>query len=343
MEQVDVLVVGGGPGGLACASHLAQRGVRVILAERKPAIGPKVCAGGITWHGLIKLVPENLIERAFPEQLICSDRQRLVIAEKNPIIATVSRDKLGQWMAEQAQNAGVRIRTDTRLVGWSGHEAVLETKGRGQSSLKFRYLVGADGSNSRVRQMLSVPRTLVGLGLNAMIPGSKPAMEWHLRPGLFGSGYAWIFPHKEFCSVGAYADHRSLAAAALKRQFLTWCATQHLELDPAIIRAGLVNYDYRGVRFDDAFLVGDAAGLASGLTGEGIYPALVSGQAVAKMILDPLYRAPELARLIRRHAQHCRVLRLAGRFPRLSGLLMETLLVLLRLGVIDFHQLEMAD
>ena len=116
MEQVDVLVVGGGPGGLACATLLAQEGVRVVLVDRKSEIGPKVCAGGITWHGLIKLVPESLIERTFPEQIICSDRQRLVIGDKNPIIATVSRKVLGRWMAGKAQNAGVRILTDTRLV-----------------------------------------------------------------------------------------------------------------------------------------------------------------------------------------------------------------------------------
>ena len=43
-ERVDVLIVGGGPGGLACAADLAAGGVRVLLAERKAKIGAKVCA-----------------------------------------------------------------------------------------------------------------------------------------------------------------------------------------------------------------------------------------------------------------------------------------------------------
>lgn len=343
MEQVDVLIVGGGPGGLACATLLAQEGVKVVLVERKPVIGPKVCAGGITWHGLIKLVPETLIERAFPEQIICSDRQRVVISEKNPIIATVSREALGQWMAREAENAGVRILTNTRLVVCTEHEAVLETKGRGQFPLGYRHIVGADGSNSRVRHMLAVPSTLVGLGINAMVPGRFPRMEWHLRPGLFGSGYAWIFPHGNSCSVGAYTGSRCCSATQLKRQLLVWCQQQNLTLDLEKIRAGLVNYDYQGVCFGNAFLVGDAAGLASGLTGEGIYPAMVSGQVVARMILDPHYPAPELARLVRRHKQHRQMIRLAGRYPGLGRFLMEILLVLLRLGVVDFHTLEMAD
>lgn len=344
MEQADVLVAGGGPGGLACATLLAQQGAKVVLVERKPVIGPKVCAGGITWHGLINLVPETLIERAFPEQVICSQRQHLVIREANPIIATISRKNLGQWMAQQAENAGVRILTKTRLVSCDRQRATLMTEGRGATTLQYTHLVGADGSNSRVRRMLGLPTELVGLGLNAMLPGSYPQMEWHLRPRLFGSGYAWIFPHAQSSSVGAYADHRFYSASRLKRQFMHWCREQNLPpLDPASIRAGLVNYDYRGIRFGNCFLVGDAAGLASGLTGEGIHPALISGQVVARMILDPQYPGKELETLVRRHQQHGLMVRLAGRYPRLGGLLMDALLLLLRWKVIDFHKLEMAD
>ncbi|MDD2463630.1 MAG: NAD(P)/FAD-dependent oxidoreductase [Desulfobulbus sp.] len=343
MERADVLVVGGGPGGLACATLLAQKGVKVVLIERKPVIGPKVCAGGITWHGLINLLPETLIERAFPEQSICSDRQHLVIRESNPIIATISRENLGQWMAKEAQKAGVCIRTATRLITCTQHEATVETEGRGQMTLHFSHLVGADGANSRVRKLLAVPTELGGLGLNAMIDGSFPRMEWHLRPALFGSGYAWIFPHADKCSVGAYADQSLFSATHLKTQLLHWCGEQKLSLEPGAIRAGLVNYDYRGVRFAKGFLVGDAAGLASGLTGEGIYPALISGQVVARMILDPHYPALELKRLVRRHQQHRQMVQLAGRYPRLGSLLTEALLVLLRWHIIDFHKLEMAD
>lgn len=342
-ERTDILVVGGGPGGLACATLLAQQGAGVVLAERKPVIGPKVCAGGITWHGLLKHVPAHLIERSFPEQVIVTPRQQGVVAEKDPIIATINRKRLGQWMAAQAQEAGVTVLTATRAVALAERQATLEAADGRRITLGYDHLVGADGSNSLVRRFLGLPSAAMGVGVQSMHPGSLPRMEWHLAPRLFGSGYGWIFPHGEDCSVGVYGNARHLTARTLKERLLRWAAAQGLELDPATFRAGLVNYDYRGVRFGRIWLVGDAAGLASGLTGEGIYPALVSGQTVARMILDPDYPGNELAKLAIQHRRHRQMATLAGRGGRLCALLMEAMVALLRLKVIDFHSLEMAE
>lgn len=343
MEKTEVLIVGGGPGGLACATLLAQRGVRVVLVERKPVIGPKVCAGGITWHGLIRRIPTHLIKGAFPQQVIVSPRQRVVVRQPNPIIATVDRQQLGQWMADQALQAGVQILTGTQLLGCGDRQALLRHQGGRQWRLGYGDLVGADGANSRVRRLLGVPTTRMGLGLNAMIAGHFADMEWHLRPELFASGYAWIFPHGDQCSVGAYADQSLFSAVALKKRLLAWCAERQIVVEPQAIRAGMINYDYRGVRFDGAYLVGEAAGLVSGLTGEGIYPALISGETVAEMILDRQFPGDVLARLAHQHRRHAQLVALAGRHPRLCGTLMELALVLLRCRLLDFRRLEMSD
>ena len=341
-EQVDVLIVGGGPGGLACAADLAAGGVRVLLAERKAKIGAKVCAGGITWNGLIRLVPEALIEAAFPEQHIVTGRQRAVVAEENPIVATVNRERLGQWMAQRAAAAGADLRTGCRVLRVEGGRATLEDTAGRQTRITFDFLVGADGSNSLVRRSLGLPARAVGLGLNAMLPGRHARMEWHLRADLFGCGYGWVFPHAEEVSVGAYTAASGLSGRALRERLLAWAAAQGMRIDADTVRAGLVNFDYRGLRFDRTFLVGDAAGLASGLTGEGIHPALISGRAVARLILDPAAATAALDLLVRHQHRHRRLVALAGPHRRFCGLLMETLVVLLRLKILDFRALEMA-
>lgn len=345
LDKTDILVIGAGPGGLACATLLAQQGAKVVLVERKAMIGPKVCAGGITWGGLIKYVPSDLIERGFPRQHVVTRLQRVVVTETNPIVATISRERLGQWMADQASAVGVTVLTRTRALTLEKHRAILETGEKDKMTLGFNHLVGADGSNSMVRRFLGLPTTAMGIGLNCMLPDRCPQMEWHLNTRLFGYGYGWIFPHAAKVSIGAYGDVNNLSARVLKQRLLSWAAVQGFRPDPESIRAGLVNYDYRGVRFDHTWLVGDAAGLASGLTGEGIYPALVSGQAVARMILDPNSpaSASELHGLVRKHHLHRRIVGLAGRHRPFCGLMLEVLAVLLRIKILDFRTLEMAE
>ena len=342
IESTDILVLGGGPGGLACATLLARQGAKVALAERKSSIGPKVCAGGITWHGLLRHVPDHLVERAFPEQHIVTPRQRFSLVEPNPIIATVNRQRLGQWMAGQAEGAGVRLLTGTRAVSQADGRATLETANGRRITIDWGHLVGADGSNSLVRRFLGLPTTAMGVGVHCMHPGHYPRMEWHLDGRKFGSGYGWLFPHAESCSVGAYGDARQLSARLLKDRLLLWADGLGIRLDPAALRAGLINYDFRGLRFGRTWLVGDAAGLASGLTGEGIYPALVSGETVARMILDPHYRDQRFDVLVRKQRQHRRMVALAGSNSRLTGLLIELSALMLRLKVVALHSLEMA-
>lgn len=342
-EHTDVLIVGGGPGGLACATLLAQHDLKVVLVERKSVIGPKVCAGGITWNGLLKHVPADLIEQTFPEQHIITPWQHAQVAEKNPIIATVNRQRLGQWMVERAQAAGVTVFSGTRISTLEQGRAVLEHADGRQRQYRFAQLVGADGSNSLVRRFLGLPTAAMGFGLNCMIPGHHSQMEWYLAPKLFGCGYGWCFPHQTECSIGVYADSRVLPARILKQRLLLWAEQHNIQIEPMTIRAGQVNYDYRGVRFGSVWLVGDAAGLASGLTGEGIYSALVSGQEVARMIVHANHEAKQLDGLVRRHARHRRLATMALAHPRACPLLMETMVLLLRLKIIAFRHLEMAE
>jgi geranylgeranyl reductase len=86
MQSFSVIIVGAGPGGLACAKLLAEHGIDVLVLEKKPVAGPKVCGGGITWAGLIKRVPEHLIEHVFLKQYIRSNYQQTVIKAEDPIV-----------------------------------------------------------------------------------------------------------------------------------------------------------------------------------------------------------------------------------------------------------------
>jgi len=342
MERIENIVIGAGPGGLACARLLAGQGRDVLVLEQKKVIGPKVCAGGITWSGLLRIVPESLLEGAFSDQYVHTNLQHIRVSERDPIIATVSREKLGQWMATSARSAGALIKTGTRVSSIANGRITISGPDQSPRAIGFVNLIGADGSTSLVRRHLGLSARKMGVGINYMVRARTQRMEWHLNTRLFGSGYGWIFPHRQKISIGAFSDLGNMKAKDLQQKLLLWAGKQGYDLHGEHGRAALVNSDFQGCFFDNIFLVGDAAGLASGLTGEGIYPAIVSGEAVAKKILEPTYQAPEIAAMVRKQRQHRRVIELSGKSPFFCSLLMEWLVLLLRMKLIRFQALEMA-
>jgi len=341
-RSTDILIVGAGPGGLACARILAEQGRQVLVLERKKTVGAKVCAGGITWDGLINVVPEHLIERSFCDQHIFSRHQKVLVSEKNPIIATVNRSTLGQWMAEQAKKAGADIITGHRVVSITDQHVTVRSLSGEKTDIFFSHLVGADGAHSLVRKWLDIPSKLIGPGINYQIDGAVEKMEWHLNTIYFGYGYGWIFPHKRTVSIGAYSPQGNMPAKQLKNNLISWAAEKGYLLKNESCRSAMINYDYRGYQFKNIWLVGDAAGLASGLTGEGIYPAIVSGETVARRIVDPCQSDKAIYDMVKKQRQHQKVIALASRHPRLCSMFMEILVFMLKCKVIDFHALEMA-
>jgi geranylgeranyl reductase len=337
MQSFSVVIVGAGPGGLACAKVLAKHDIDVLVLERKSTIGPKVCGGGITWAVLTKRIPENLIDRSFTAQHIRSNLQSTVISSSQPIISTIRREILGQWMLNQAEKAGAVIKNSCSVKSIT--KKSVETN---QGTFGYHYLIGADGSSSIVRKYLNLETEKTGVGIQFMVPGHFKKMEWHLNASLFKNGYCWIFPYHDMASVGIYGTKPQNNPKDMLVSLKKWSARYEIPVKGLKPKAGTINYDYRGWRFGSTMLVGDAAGLASGLTGEGIYPALVSGETAAKTIINPDYDSRELQKLIRKQQKHQRILDLSAKHKSVNILTMEILILALRAGIIPFSMLEMA-
>ena len=328
---------------MACAAKAAGAGLKTLVLERENEIGPKVCAGGITWNGLMRTVPAELAERSFPVQHLRSPWQRATVRSATPIIATIDRRTLGQDMAKQAVAAGAEIRTGYRLSGIDGTTLSCQMIANGnREAIHAEFVVGADGSSSLVRRSLGIPSTAVGIGITYQLPGEYPEMQWHLDAKRFGSGYAWVFPHRRSASIGGYVDSRCLSAKMLKNNLLCWAESQGYPLRQYRAEAGLINFDYRGHRFGNTFLIGDAAGLASGLTGEGIYSAILSGEAVAEILAGTGSGEKRMSGLIGNHRRHRRMVEMLNRSPRLAGMVGEIVTLALRIGLLGFTSIEMA-
>ena len=339
--KYDVVVVGGGPGGLHCGRILAENGVRVLILERNEVIGSKVCAGGITWKGLIGRVPPELIERSFFSQTITTRMQNITIGSQNPVVATVNRQRLGRFMAKRARAYGADLITGAQVFQIEKNTVTYRCEQK-KHTVSFDYLVGADGSMSRVRGDLGLPVEHYGIGITYTVPEIVENMVWNFDSAAIGSGYTWIFPHAESVSVGGYAAAPRLRAAALNEYIVKWTTGKQIDLHTLRPQAEKISCDFRGWKFGNRFLVGDAAGLASALTGEGIFPAFVSAEAAASTILDRNHTSPALQMILEKHRKHAIMSRLANHHSSVAFLLSELSALLLRYRLIPISAFEMA-
>jgi salicylate hydroxylase len=197
-EHKQMVIAGGGIGGLAAAVACAQRGVPVQLLERAAQlsevgagiqIGPNVMRILQAW-GLGSALAQVA---AFPEQLQARDAQTgqvlgtLTLGERAQArygapYATTHRADLQRLLLRAAQSAGVDLRLGQTLQGWQDSEAALQVNTVEGLSFQTSALIGADGVWSAVRQQLlgdAPPRFTGHLAYRALV--AQADLPAHLR------------------------------------------------------------------------------------------------------------------------------------------------------------------
>jgi geranylgeranyl reductase len=134
-------------------------------------------------------------------------------------------------------------------------------------------------------------------------------------PALAG-GYFWVFPHCDYTSIGAVAWKHAVRPAALRAYVDARMARLGLARHGERFEGATLEVEFRGLHFQgDVHLAGDAAGVPSALTAEGIYSALLTGEEVAREVLDPAYRSRRVARWLTVKRRHDRFAALLRRRP----------------------------
>jgi salicylate hydroxylase len=197
-EHKQVVIAGGGIGGLAAAVACAQRGVPVQLLERAAQlsevgagiqIGPNVTRILQAW-GLGAALSQ---EAAFPKQLQARDAQTgrvlgtLRLGKRAQALygapyATIHRADLQGLLYAAAQVAGVDVRLNQTVRGWREAQEGLQVDTANGVSLQASALIGADGVWSEVRQQLlgDAPARFTGhLAYRALV--AQADLPVHLR------------------------------------------------------------------------------------------------------------------------------------------------------------------
>lgn len=302
MESFDVIIIGAGPGGLKCAEMLGNTSLKVLLLEKNEVIGPKVCAGGLTGKGFEYLnLPPHLIEFSYNRVKLNVNNSTSTLKSDTDFAFTIDRKEFGQWQLQQLKTfSNIEVRTANKVTEITKDFVVADGE-----KIGYNYLVGADGSNSVVKTYLGFKSKGMGIGIQYIIPTDQyKDFEIFFQPKYFSAWYAWIFPHRGYVSIGCGVDPGQMSPKKLKENFHRWLKDKHIDISGGKYEAFPMDTEYKGIYFNNIFLVGDAAGLVSPFTGEGIYQALISGEDVAKTILDPSYVSDKMPAILHKHARH---------------------------------------
>lgn len=292
----DVIVVGSGPAGSITAWRLARAGVRVAVVEKAALPRYKTCGGGIigrTRQALPIDVRHVIEQDCHAAQLhVGSKGVSFTTRRSLPIVSMTMRDQFDYALLSAAQAGGAVVyqRCLVEDVVYHG-DCVTVSTSRGETKAKF--LVAADGALSRVARKVGMVdgRVLIpALEYEVTIPQERLDRFCGVARfdfGILPHGYAWAFPKRRHLSIGVLSMVQR--EGELKRAIMQYLDLLGCRDMTQIERHGFVIpiRPRKGPLMKHrVLLVGDAAGFADPVTGEGISFAVRSGQLAAQSLVD---------------------------------------------------------
>lgn len=289
----DVLIVGGGPAGSQLARLLAQQGAWVGIIEKSQIPREKVCGGGVTRKalGLLDVDVKAVVHQWITGAHLCfANRSSVLKSVDPPAGCTVLRSEFDTFLLNRACSAGARLYARTQFLGATVASGSVEVQ-TNQGAFRCRLLIGADGIASTVRSKF-FDKHLVRYvpALEALIPRGPEHEAQFERHVLFDfgameRGYGWIFPKRDHLNVGVYSPYGGRRLREQLAAFIARYSTKQASATVAYLGFPIPVRNVSG-RFqaDRVWLLGDAAGLADGLFGEGIYFAMKSATLAAQAL-----------------------------------------------------------
>ena len=292
----DVIVVGSGPAGSIAAWRLARAGVQVALLEKAALPRYKTCGGGIVGRAIqaLPIDVHHVIEQdCHTAQLHLFTKGVFFTTHRlSPIVSMTMRDQFDHALLSAAQAGGVVVHQRCSFEDLSYHgDCVRVSTSMGE--MKARFVLAADGALSRVARKAEMAdgRILVpALEYEVTMPQKQLDRFYGVARfdfGILPHGYAWAFPKRQHLSIGILSMVQR--EGELKRTIITYLDLLGCRDVAQIEHHGFViPIRPRTGPFmkHRVLLVGDAAGFADPVTGEGISFALHSGQSAAQSLIE---------------------------------------------------------
>jgi len=316
----DVLVVGGGPAGAACAYWLATAGHEVLLVEKKRYPREKTCGDGLTPRSVRQLADMGLADELATHHRF--DGLRSIAFGRTlelrwPEVAgmprhgyVVTRRDLDAMVATQAAKAGATIWQEAEAVAPIARTGLVQgarvrRRDGEQVEVRARYVVVADGANSRFGRALGASRDRrapLGMAIRGYFRSPRHDEDWiesHLdvrdRDGSCLPGYGWIFPVGDGrVNVGVgllstFAHWKTVNTSRLMEAFVSqaprsWGISPETACGPPTGGRLPMGASVQPQAGPTHLVVGDAGGFVNPFNGEGIAYAYETGRFAAEAL-----------------------------------------------------------
>lgn len=325
-NKTDVIIVGAGPAGIACAITLARQGKEVVLIERGMFAGSKNVFGGAIYTQPTKEIFPNFEQDAPIERKTVVHNYSILGEQDSTTISyrkndnssySVIRGKFDRWAADEARKAGVILVEETvvREVLKKGKYVVgVKTE---LEDFYADIVILADGVNSLLAKQLGLRKDLqpkdVGLSVKEVLKLDKEIINqrFNLKDDegaiteLFGGsmlgmlGLGFMYTNKDSITIGLGVTLNELTEQRIKPYELLDKLKQHPTISPLIEGATLKEYSahlipeggYKKIPKlvdNGVMIVGDAGMLVNNLHWEGTNLAMISGKLAAETANEAL-------------------------------------------------------
>jgi digeranylgeranylglycerophospholipid reductase len=297
----DVAIAGGGPAGLSAAFAAASSGASVLIVEQNSEIGsPTRTSGGSFIRELIELgIPPPLFHPIRRVRFV-SPNQCAAFDYSEPVMCVMDVRGVYQYLATLAAQAGATIWLASKVLdvikeGPSITGMLIETRTKAKVEISAQVVIDATGYQGRLLKMAGLSPRFQRYGVGAEFDLFAPLCTEDEAVLVVGSqfaptGYAWAFPwghHRVRVGIGIIHPDESTDPVRLLDSFVAGATRLGVDLtgaQPIEYHSGLIPSEMSENFVGDGILaIGDAAGHASTLVGEGIRWAIKAGRMAGKV------------------------------------------------------------
>jgi digeranylgeranylglycerophospholipid reductase len=318
---VDVLVIGGGPAGLAAAAAAAGGGARTLVLEREGTIGLPVRTSGVT---LLSTASEFEIPAACRHPLrtarLVSPRSAATFNFGAPFCWVLDVTATYQYLARRAERAGATVETGVQVLAPLVQQgAVVGCRARDRSGIRdihARIVIDAGGHRAEISKKAGLHPGFTRFGVGVEVEFVAPRCDQNEAVLVVGhryapAGYGWVLPWgRNRVRIGVGLLHADTRADPKRLVLELVRDADRFGVDLSDARAieehhGLIPAVGLAPRLvtDGLMAVGDAAGVATLVVGEGIRLSLVSGALAGRTAVEALRRGRTDARALRAYAR----------------------------------------